>query len=558
MLENLMDKISLIHINMLFLLGLALFGGTIGGRVFQKIKIPQVVGYIIIGIIIGQTGFNIVDHKIIQILQPFNYFALGLIGFMIGGELKKKIFVKYGKQFMYILLFEGITAFILVSLLIGFVGSFFLAPKIAWALGLLIGAIASATAPAATTDVLWEYKTKGPLTTTILGIVAMDDGLSLILFAIATSMAGSIIGQTSGANLINFIQPVYEIFGSIIVGLLSGLILSKLLKRYSEADRVLAFSLGMVLLVLGISIALHMDMLLAAMALGMMVTNYAPRKSKDVFALVGRFTPPIYVLFFVLVGAKLNVRNMPFYMLILAIVYLLGRTGGKMLGANLGAKISGAPIVVQKYLPLCLFSQAGVAIGLSILAGQRFEGEIGNAIVVIITGTTFVVQLLGPPFVKLAVEKAGEVGLNITEEDLINQTSAKDIMDKNVPLIYENMSLSQLLSIFSDHENLYYPVVDSGKTLLGTITIDNIKNALMVSQLNEFLLAHDLMEPVPAKAKPENSLPEVKEKMKKNRMEYMPIVSDDNTLEGFLEARAIENLISKKLMELRRKTEELG
>ena len=552
MFEELTSQFSTIHVNMLFLLGLALFGGTIGGRVFQKLKIPQVVGYIAIGIILGQTGMNIVNLQTITKLQPFNYFALGLIGFMIGGELKTQIFVKYGKQFLSILLFEGITAFLTVTVLAGVVAMAFFPPNVAWALALLLGAIASATAPAATTDVLWEYKTKGPLTTTILGIVALDDGLALVLFALATSIAGSLTGQSvEGAMVI--LGPLYEIFGSIVIGGVSGFVLSKLLRLYSEEDRVLAFAIGTVLFVLGVSLVLDIDMLLAAMTLGAVVTNFAPRKSQDVFKIVGRVTPPIYVLFFVLVGAKLNVNNMPVYMILLVVVFLIGRTGGKMTGAYLGAKLSNAPESVRRYLPLCLFSQAGVAIGLSILAGQRFAGEIGNTIVLIVTATTFVVQIIGPPFVKLAVQKAGEVGLNITEDDLIKTLKVADIMDRTVPAIPEDMPLHQILRTFSEHNNLYFPVVKQDKTLAGIITVDSIKNTLMYSELNQFLVAADLMETIPATAHPDTPMGNVKDLLKRYKLEYLPIVTEKNTLEGFLEARAIDHLISRKFLELQQK-----
>lgn len=557
MTEEIVSKLAVSHWNLLFLLGLALFGGTIGGRLFQQLKIPQVVGYITIGIIIGQTGFKIVNADILQALEPFNYLALGLIGFMIGGELKKQVFVKYGKQFMVILLFEGMFAFFAVTILVGIIASFFLAPNIAWALALLLGAIASATAPAATTDVLWEFKTKGPLTTTVLGIVALDDGLALMLFAIATSVAGALTGQQA-ENWLTFVKPVYEILASMLIGAISGFILSKLLRRFTEEDRVLAFAVGMVLIVLGITITLDLDMLLAAMTLGAMATNFAPRKSQDVFKIVSRITPPIYVLFFVLVGAKLNVGNMPLYMLILVVVYLLGRTGGKMLGAYWGAALSHAPRSVQNYLPYCLFSQAGVAIGLSILAGQRFTGEIGNSIVLIITGTTFVVQLLGPPFVKFAVQKAGEVGLNITEEDLMKTIKVQDIMDKTVPQIAEETPLAEVLQIFSAHENLYYPVINQHGALSGILTVDAIKNTLMMSDLNQFLLAHDLMETIPATAHPNTPMLEVKDLIKRYKLDYLPVVAEDKTIAGFLEARAIERLISRKFLELQRKSEALG
>lgn len=552
MFEDVMNQLSAFHVNMLFLLGLALFGGTIGGRVFQKLKIPQVVGYIAIGIAIGQTGLNIVNQQIIDTLQPFNYFALGLIGFMIGGELKTRIFVKYGKQFLAILLFEGITAFVVVTILTGLVGMIFFAPNVAWALALLLGAIASATAPAATTDVLWEFKTKGPLTTTVLGIVALDDGLALMLFALATSIAGSLTGHAITGIMV-FVRPLYEILGSLVIGGIFGYLLSKLLRRYSEEDRVLAFAIGMVLFVLGLSLVLEMDMLLAAMTLGAIVTNVAPRKSQDVFKIVSRVTPPIYVLFFVLVGAKLNVKHMPMYMFLLVLMYLIGRTAGKMSGAYLGAKLSSAPDAVRLYLPLCLFSQAGVAIGLSILAGQRFAGDIGNTIVLIVTGTTFVVQIFGPPFVKFAVQKAGEVGLNITEEDLVKTLNVAEIMDRTVPRIEEDTPLQQILHTFSEHDNLHFPVVNRQQELVGIITVDTIKNTLMYSELNQFLVALDLMENVPATASPTTPMEDIKALLKRYKLEYLPIVSEGKILEGFLEARAIDRRISRKYLELQQK-----
>jgi Kef-type K+ transport system membrane component KefB len=549
------SKISGIHLNILVLLGLALFGGTFGGRLFQRLRIPQVVGYIAVGILLGQTGANIVNKQVVESFYLFNYFALGLIGFTIGGELKKETFLKYGKQIIYVLMFEGIAAFVLVTVLVGVVGSFLLKDSsVAWALGLLLGAIASATAPAATTNVLWEYKSKGPLTTTILGIVAMDDGLALLLFAVASSFAGLILGNGTSGLLGVFISPLYEILGSVFIGAFSGWILSKILAKHSEEDRVLAFSIGIVLLTLGIALLLNFDILLASMSLGVTVVNLTPRKSKDMFKLLGGFTPPIFVLFFVLVGSELNLSYMSIPLVLIAVIYLIGRTAGKMAGSTLGARISHASKTVQKYLPWCLFSQAGVAIGLSILAGHMFPGEVSNAIVIIIISTVFVLELTGPTFVKMAVTKAGEAGLNVTEEDLIRKSKVKDIMDQNPPLIYDNMYLNRILEIFSNNDNLYYPVVDKDKYLKGIITIDHLKKTFMLSGLNEFLMAFDLMEPVIAVIHPDTSMTEARDEMARNQMECLPVVTKDNKLVGFIESRSIQRLISQKIAELERKS----
>lgn len=550
------DRISITHLNVLLLLGLALFGGTIGGRIFQKLYIPQVVGYIMIGLLIGQGGLSIIDNAIIETLKPFNYFALGLIGFMVGGELKKEVFAKYGRHFLYILLCEGITPALLVTLCIGAIGSLlFGATPFVWALALLLGAIASATDPATTSSVLKEYKTKGPLTTTILGIVALDDGLALILFSIASSIAGVLIGYGGNSMISTIIHPFYEIGGAIVIGILSGFILCKILNRYAEKERILAFSIGTVLFVTGLSLAANVSMLLAVMTLGIFVTNFAPRKSKEAFSLVEGFTPPIYILFFVLVGAQLKFSHITLKVLLLILGYLVFGMSGKMLGAHIGARLSQAHQVIKRYLPLSLFSQAGVAIGLSILAAQHFPGEVGSTIIIIITATTFVTQIIGPPFTKLAVSKAGEVGLNITEEDLIAKTLAKDIMDKNPPLIYKNMHLTKILEIFSESTNLCYPVVDNDKKLLGIISVDNIRNIFIETGLDDLLLAVDVMEPSLASAKPQSPVSSIKELLGRYNLECLPVVTEEDKIAGFIERRMLDRLISTKIMELQKQSE---
>ncbi len=542
-----------LHLNILLLLGIALFGGTIGGDFFHKLKIPQVVGYIVIGIAIGRSGFGIISPETIDAMGPFSYFALGLIGFMIGGELKRSVFKKYGRQFMYILFSEGLTAFLFISFLVVIFlilsGWSF---KAAFSLGILLGAIGSATAPAATTDVLWEYKTRGPLTRTVFGIVALDDGLALFLFAISSAAALWLGGNSGGNFLKTLFYPVYQIFGAILLGGVLAVITGKILRHYFEEDKILAFTVGMVLLGLGTAMFVKVDILLTAMTLGIVIVNFIPQRSIRVFDVISKFTPPIYILFFVMFGAKLNVSNLTFVTLILAVVYLVGRTSGKMLGARYGAKISGAPRSVVSYLPYCLFSQAGVAIGLSIIASHRFSAGTGDVILIVITSTTFIVQIIGPPFVKYAVSKAGEVGLNITEEELMKQYKVKDLMDTDIPFFKPQTHLSEILATFAEYPNSYFPVVDRNNKLIGVITIGTIRETFIADELHEFLLAMDLMSKPIEVIFPENSIDEANQIMEAENLESLPVVSDEETAVGMLERRKVKNLISRKLMEMHR------
>ncbi len=555
---ELVHMLNQANLNVILLLGIIVFFGTFGGRLFQVLKIPQVVGYITVGIILGLSGIRFISIPILDALQPFNAFALGLIGFMIGGELKIGTLRKFGKQFTYILLMESLGAFFFVSIFISVFG-YLLSGNFPFfvSLGLLMGSISSATAPAATTDVLWENKTRGPLTTTVLGIVAMDDGVALLLFAFASSIASSLLGKTDAGVVLSILRLVYEIGVAVLLGVLIGFILNKIIRNFNDEDKILAFSLGALLLLIGLAQVLGVDMILGAMSMGFYISNYAPRRSEETFKLVGKFTPPIYVLFFVLVGAKLNISNISIIVGILAVVFLFGRLLGKAMGATLGAYLSKAPSGVRKYLPFCLLSQAGVAIGLSIVAGQTFKGSVGDVIIMVVTTTTFVVQIAGPPFVKYAVVKAGEIGLDITEEDLIKKSKADDIVDRSIPHIKETDTITKILSLFSERDNFYYPVVDDEEKLVGIVSIDHLKDTFIASDFSDYLLAYDIMEPVICTCTPDTEATEIRNNLKKFDIQSMPMIDEGRRVLGMIENRGLQQLFSRKIAHLQMKAKTL-
>lgn len=552
---------------LVLILGIIMFVGALGGWLFQKLKIPQVVGYIVIGILIGSSGFHILEPNVISALDPISTISLSFIGFLVGGELKIKTIKKYGKQFVSILLFEAITPAIVVGGIVTLVVWFVTKDIIhAVSLGLILGAICSATAPAATTDVLVEYRTKGPLTTTVYGIVAMDDAVALILYSIASSIVTPLIGGNSLSFGVQLLNIAKDIFGSILVGGLIGFLLKFITSKILDKEgRVLTFAIGCLFLSTGICTVLNLDNILAAMSLGFVMVNFASPKAKKIFTIVQKYTPPIYVLFFVLVGAKLNIWIITPFLGILAILYVLGRTIGKSIGASFGAWLTKAPKTVQKYLPYCLLSQAGVAIGLSIAAGNDYAGSIGPEILLIITATTFIVQLLGPICVKVGVTKAGECGLNVTAEDIKNNARVTDVMwgtekicNYDSPaIVLETEKLYSILNSFSRTKYLNYVVKNSQGKLVGYISLDHLKEIMQIGDFAETMLAMDVMDKPTVTVKPSTTLPDAYALFEKYDVDALPIVDLEDDALGILEKSTVDHYLHMKLIELNRKLDEL-
>ncbi len=551
------------------LIGIVMFFGALGGRLFQKLKIPQVVGYIVIGILIGSSGFQILRPQTIAALNPVNTISLALIGFLIGAELKISVIKKYGKQFISILIGESITPFFVVSILVTIVVYLFSKNiKYSLAFGMILGAICSATAPAATTDVLKEYKTRGPLTTTVLGIVAMDDAVALILYAIASTLAAPLLGGEAvplGRQILNI---AIDIFGSILVGSAFGLLISFVVKNVmTNEGRVLSFGLGGLFLCTGVCSLLNLDTILAAMSVGFFMVNFAPAKTRPIFNLVDKFTPPIYVLFFVLVGAKLNIWVVTPFLLLIALVYIFGRTVGKSIGAKLGAKLSHAPKSVEKYLPWCLLSQAGVAIGLSIAASNDFADSIGSQIILIITATTFVVQLLGPVCVRHGVLKAGEAGLDITEDDILKNSKVKDVTwgnekdcaENSFAIVNDTDKISHIMDRFEFHHNQSFAVRDSNSgNLIGIIRLEHLKEILIIGDFADSMLAMDIMDKPKCTCQPDDSLPDLYKKYSDFDTDCIPIIDEKGKPYGVMEKFATDHYLHTRIIELKRKVESLG
>jgi Kef-type K+ transport system membrane component KefB len=402
--------------NILAVIGLIIAVSFLGSKLFQRFGVPQVVGFIVIGVVLGPSVLNLVPLELSNELIFISEIALGLIGFDIGSHLLLGELRRLGRSILFILLFEAVGTFLLVA------GGIYLFTQ-SLHTALIFGALASATAPAATVDVLAEYDAKGPLTTTLLAVVGMDDALALVLFSLAAALAESLLAAAGPPSLLQVLElPLIEIGGSLVLGVGLGLLLDQIMCRMKVQHDAMAVSIGFVFLGVGISEAFGFSLILTTMILGMVVVNRCPEHGRHIRYTIEQAGPVIYVLFFTLVGARFQISLLP-TMGLLGVAYVLLRSGGKFFGAWLGGTVGGAEPAVRNNLGLGLLSQAGVAIGLALSSANRFSGygeegqALGALIINVITATTFVVQIVGPISVKFAISRAGEIGRAALEHD---------------------------------------------------------------------------------------------------------------------------------------------
>ena len=394
--------------DILTILGLLLVIAFLGSKIFQHFGIPQVVGFIVVGMFLGPSFLNLVPLQLSRELTFVSNVALGLIGFDIGSHLRLDELRDLGRSIVFILLFEAIGTFLVV-----FTGVYLVTRSLPAAL--IFGALSSATAPAATVDVLAEYDAKGPLTTTLLAVIGLDDALALILFSLASTLAGSLLAGSTPSALEMVGLPLIEIGGSLVLGVAIGFILDLIMCRMKSHHDAMAVSIGFVFVGVGISQIMEFSLILTTMIMGIVLVNRHQVHARHIRFTIEQAGPVIYILFFALVGARLEIHELSTIGW-LGGAYVVLRSLGKFSGAWIGGRLGGAAPVVRNNLGFGLLTQGGVAIGLALSSSTRFadisdEGQaLGTLVLTVITATTFVVEIIGPLFVKFAVVRSGEAG----------------------------------------------------------------------------------------------------------------------------------------------------
>lgn len=377
--------------------------GLLAARLLRHIKFPAVTAYLLLGILIGPEVLGLVARPILGASGSISNIVLSFVAFGLGQNFSRGNVSRIGKSVLWISLLEASGAWLLVT----FSCLYLLRQSLP--VSLLFGSIASATAPAATVMVVRESGAKGTFTDTLLGVVAVDDAWCLIIFAISLALARGLTHSAGEAFHLSapFARSLVEIGGALGLGTLVALILTLFCRYLRSPEDLLICTVGFILLNTGLAIYFHLSVLLASIFLGMILVN-VNKMSFRFFEILRTVESPLYLAFFVLAGASLEIHVLGKLGLI-GLSYFIFRILGKVGGASLGGWISRATSPIKKYLGFGLVPQAGVALGVALIAKAEFP-LMGGMIFTVIVTTTILYEIVGPFFTRWALHKAGEIG----------------------------------------------------------------------------------------------------------------------------------------------------
>jgi Kef-type K+ transport system membrane component KefB len=389
--------------NELSSLGLILLLALGAGHLVKFARVPEVSGYIVAGVVLGPSMLGWVSQQNLSALEILSEVALGLILFSVGTVFELGRFRRVGRQVVLLTLAESaLAALIVVS------GMLLLGQR--WETAFLLGAIAVATAPASTLMVIRENDSAGPLTDSLLAIIALNNIYCIVAYSLVGAVIDLASGLGSAAGLLHALYValyplLWQLAGSVALGFLVGLLLAAWAGKVKETGETLILMGGSILLCVGLARVLELSPLVASMAVGATMVNVTER-GRPLFDTLSRADPPFYAIFFVLAGADLDL-GLVASLGLAGVVYLLGRAGGKLLGARLGARWLGMQPAVQRFLGLALMAQAGLAVGLVIATEHRFP-QLGPAVTTIVLASVVVYEMVGPLGTRFALVHAGE------------------------------------------------------------------------------------------------------------------------------------------------------
>lgn len=379
-------------------LALILLSGFLMTRLTKKLLLPNVSGYIIAGILIGPHMLNLVPTALIDRMFWLGDIALAFIAFGVGRFFKREAIENTGMSVIVITLLEALLAGVLIFL------SLFFGLRMDWQASLLMGAIATSTAPASTIMTIRQYHARGPFVDTLLQVVAFDDVICLLCFSVVTVAINA--AETGEFSVAGVLIPILLNIAAMGLGALFGLLLGKLITPSRSRENRLILSVAMLLCLSGVCAIFDISPLLACMLFGTVYINLT--KDKKLFKQIERFTPPVMSLFFIVSGMRLDVSALHTFGVV-GVVYFLVRIVGKYAGAWLGCQLTHAERPIRNYLGAALVPQAGVAIGLAYLGQRILPPEVGSLLMNIILSSSVLYELFGPASAKFALFRSGAI-----------------------------------------------------------------------------------------------------------------------------------------------------
>ena len=389
--------------NELASLGLILLFALLVGHLVKVAKIPEVTGYLVAGMLVGPSMLGWVTHENLQALHVFSEVGLGLILFSIGGVFELSKMRSIGRRLFALTLAESAGAAVLVTAGMLLVGQ-------PWPVALLLGAIAVETGAASTLMVIRENNAEGPFTQSLTGVIGLNNIFALVAFSLVASgvelMSLSAAGAVDVVGVARTLFPlVWQLIGSCALGFLVGITLASWASQVVETGEVLILLVGCVLLTVGVSAMLDLSALVASLAVGATLVNLSSR-SRRLFEALSHTDPPLYVIFFVLAGADLNLALLP-SLGIIGVAYVLCRAGGKLGGAWLAGRATDSSASVRQLLGPAILAQAGLAVGLVLVTRQRFP-DLAPVVTTVVLGAVVVFEIAGPLSARFALDRCGE------------------------------------------------------------------------------------------------------------------------------------------------------
>ena len=379
-------------------LSLILIAGFLLTRITKLARLPNVTGYIIAGILIGPYVLNLIPQGMVKGMGFISDIALSFIAFDVGRFFKKEVFKETGTGVIWITLLESLVPGALITLSIRYIFN------LDWNFCLLLGAIATATAPASTMITIRQYHARGDFVNILLQVVAFDDAVCLIAFSVVAALINASGG--AGISVRELILPIVYNIGALILGYAGGALLSKLMTPKRSEDNRLILTISLLLGIAGLCAAADISPLLACMVFGATYINLTD--DYGLFNQVNEFTPPVLSMFFVVSGMSLDINSFKTAGMI-GVVYFIVRIAGKYLGAYLGCAWANTTDKVRDYLGLALIPQAGVAIGLAFLGRRMLPVATGNMLLTIILSSSVLYELIGPVCAKFALIHSGSI-----------------------------------------------------------------------------------------------------------------------------------------------------